>query len=205
MISFSSMADRWAQLTLTQKVSLAVLGMILLGAALGFFLLMPLWEESKALQEDINREKIKLAQILRTRVQITQFKQELTEMDVRYKQILTMLPEAKEIPHLLKNISSLGQQLALEFLLFKPEKENPKEFVAEIPITLHFKGPYHQIGVFFDRIRRLPRIVNVKQLELGAFEEKTAQLIARCQLVTFRVLPPPPLTSTLTPKAEKKK
>ena len=115
-----------------------------------------------------------------------------------------MLPEAKEIPHLLKNISNMGQQQGLEFLLFKPEKENPKEFVAEIPITLHLKGSYHQIGIFFDYIRRLPRIVNIKQLELGGFDEKTAKITARCQLVTFRVLPLPPPSSTPTPKAVKK-
>ena len=141
-----------------------------------------------------------MAQIIQTRAQITQFKQELAEMDVRYKQIQIMLPEAKEIPHLLKNISNLGQQQGLEFLLFKPEKENPKEFVAEIPITLHLKGSYHQIGIFFDHIRRLPRIVNIKQLELGGFEDKTAKITTRCQLVTFRVLPLPPPSSTPTPK-----
>ena len=202
MISLSSITDRLTQLTISQKILLAVGGMVLLGVVLGFFLLMPLWEESQNLRDDVSREKIKLAQILRTRAQITRFKKELAEMDVRYKQILVMLPEAKEIPHLLKNVADLGQQQGLEFLLFKPEKENPKEYIAEIPITVHLKGPYHQIGLFFDRIRRLPRIINIKQLELGAFEEKTAQIIARCQLVTFRVLPPP--SSKIAPKAIKK-
>jgi len=105
---------------------------------------------------------------------------------------------------LLKNVANLGQQQGLEFLRFKPEKENPKEYIAEIPLTVHLKGPYHQIGVFFDRIRRLPRIINIKQLELGAFEEKTAQITARCQLVTFRVLPPPPPAITTAPKTVKK-
>ena len=116
-----------------------------------------------------------------------------------------MLPEAKEIPLLLKTVSNLGQQQGLEFLLFKPEKENPREFVAEIPITIHIKGTYHEIGIFFDRLRRLPRIINVKQLELGAFEEKTGRINARCQITTFRVLPLPPPSPTPAAKAEKKK
>jgi type IV pilus assembly protein PilO len=122
-------------------------------------------------------------------------------MDVRYKQIKIMLPEAEEIPHLLKNVSNLGQQQGLEFLLFKPEKENPKEFVAEIPVTLHLKGSYHQFGIFFDRLRRLPRIVNIKQLEMGSYEEKTAKITAHCQLVTFRVLPLPQTSPSTIPKA----
>ncbi len=174
-----------------------------MGAMLGYFLLAPLWNESKVLREDIDREKVKLDQIIRTRAQITQFKQELAEIEVKYKQIFIMLPEAKEIPHLLKNISNLGQQQGLEFLLFKPEKENPKEFVAEIPITLHLKGSYHQIGIFFDYIRRLPRIVNIKQLELGGFDEKTAKITARCQLVTFQGFAPTPAIINANPKSGK--
>ena len=204
MAPFSSISDRITQLPLSQKLILAAGVVILLGVVMGYFLLMPLWNESKVLQEDINRENVKLAQIIKTRAQITQFKQELAEMDIRFKQIQIMLPEAKEIPHLLKNISNLGQQQGLEFLLFRPEKETPKEFVAEIPITLNLKGSYHQIGIFFDHIRRLPRIVNIKQLELGSFEEKTARITTRCQLVTFRVLPLPPPASTPAPKTEKK-
>jgi type IV pilus assembly protein PilO len=204
MAPFSSITDRFSQWPLSQKILLALGGLVVLGALLGYYFLMPLRKESKALQENIDREKIKLAQIIRTRAQIIQFKQELTAIDNRYQQIIIMLPEAKEIPHLLKNISSMGLQQGLEFLLFKPEKENPKEFVAEIPITLHLKGSYHQIGIFFDHIRRLSRIVNIKQLELGGFEEKNAKINARCQLVTYRVLPLPPPSSSPKPKVEKK-
>jgi type IV pilus assembly protein PilO len=204
MTPFSSITDRVNELPLSQKIGLALGGLIVLGALLGYYLLMPLWKESKVLQADIDREKVKLDQIIRTRAQIVRFKQELAEIDNRYQQIKIMLPEAKEIPHLLKNISSIGLQQGLEFLLFRPEKENPREFVAEIPITLHLKGSYHQIGVFFDHVRRLPRIVNIKQLELGGFEEKNAKISTRCQLVTFRVLPLPPPSSLPKPKDGKK-
>ena len=149
MNPISDITDRWAQLTFTQKVVAQILGMVLLAAALGFLGLKPLWDKTRALREDIAREEIKLAQIIRTQAQITQFKRELSEMDVRYKQILNMLPESKEIPGLLETISNLGQQQGLEFLLFKPEKEIPRDFVSEIPISLHLKGNYHEIGVFF--------------------------------------------------------
>lgn len=204
MAPFSSTTDRLNQLPLSQKILLSALGLILLGAVLGYLLLMPLWKESKVLRAGIEGEKIKLDQIIRARAEIAQFKHELAEMDARYRQIEIMLPETKEIPRLLKNISNVGQQQGLEFLLFKPEMEIPKEFVAEIPITINLKGAYHQIGVFFDYIRRLPRIVNVRQLELAGFDDKTAKLTARCQLVTFRVLPLPPPSSTPTPKGGKK-
>jgi type IV pilus assembly protein PilO len=205
MNPLSDITERWAQLTFAKKVAVQILGLVVLATALGLWGLKPLWDKSRVLREDIDREKIKLAQIIRTQTQITQFKLQLAEMDVRYKQILDMLPEFQEIPGLLENISNLGQQQGLEFLLFKPEKEIPKDFVAEIPITLHLKGNYHEIGVFFDRLRRLPRIINVRQLELGTFDEKTNRIVARCQLVTFRVLQLHPPSPAPGPKVEKKK
>jgi type IV pilus assembly protein PilO len=203
MAPFASITDRLTHLPHSQKILMGLGGLIALGILLVYLLLWPRWNESNALQKDIDRENVKLAQIRRAQAQIVQFKQELAEMDIKYKEITLMLPEAKEVPHLLKNIANVGQQQGLDFLLVRPEKENPKEFVAEIPITLHLKGPYHQIGIFFDYIRRLPRIVNIKQLELGGFEEKNSKITARCQLVTFRVLPLPPRSATPKPKDKK--
>ncbi len=206
MAPFASLTDRLTLLPLWQKALLAAAAVIVPLVALSYLFLWPLWEKTQTLQADIARERGKLAQLQQTRARITQFKKELAEMDILYRQIQIMLPEAKEIPRLLKTVANLGQQQGLEFLLFKPEPEVARDFMAEIPVTLHLKGTYHQIGIFFDRLRRLPRIVNIKQLELGAFEEKTGKITGRCQLVTFRVLPlaetaPVP---TQKPKAGKK-
>jgi type IV pilus assembly protein PilO len=204
MNPFSSVADSWNQTSLANRIWMAASGLVLLGLVLGYLLLYPRWRESKVLQKDIALEKIKLAQVIRTRAQIAVFEKELAEIDVRYKQIQSMLPEADEVPRLLKAVSNLGSQQGLEFLLFKPEKEIPKEFIVEIPITVHLKGSYHQIILFFDHLRRLSRIVNVQQLELGSYDEKTGQLNARCRLVTFRMpSSPPPSAGPL--KGEKKK
>lgn len=210
---FPSLSDRLNQLTLAQKIWSAVTGIVLLGATLGYFFLLPLWNTLTGLKEDIGREKIKLAQIDKTKAQMDRFRQELVEIDLAYVRLKNMLPDSKEMPLLLKTISDLGQEQGLEFLLFKPEKEIPGEFVAEDPITVTLRGSYHQIGVFFDRLRRLHRIINIKHLELGAFDEKTTRLNARCQLSTFRLLafPNPPAAAPApkqpgaAPKMEKKK
>jgi type IV pilus assembly protein PilO len=199
----STISDRLEQLTFKQKLGLALSGMAVLAAAAVFFWLSPLWKKSSVLQEDIEREKLKLVQIQKTQAQLEKFKQELAEMSEQTKRLEGMLPEKSEMPLLLKTVSNFGQEQGLEFMLFKPGKENPKDFVVEIPIDLNFKGSYHQIEVFFERLRRFPRIINVRQIDLGALEEKTGRINVRCQLTTFRMQPnpPPPVTAI---KAEKK-
>jgi type IV pilus assembly protein PilO len=189
MAFLDNIADQLEQWPFGQKVLLAAAGVILPVLILAYLLVFPRWQELKTLGEDVEREREKLVQIRQTRGQISKFKQELADMEIRFERIKIMLPDSKEIPGLLRIVSQLGLQQGLEFLLFKPEKEIPREFVAEIPVTLHLKGTYHQIGVFFDRLRRLPRIINIKGLEMGGFEEKTGKVTGRCQLITFRVLP----------------
>lgn len=194
MAFFSNIRGQIEQWPFGQKIALAAAGVILPVVILSYLLLYPRWQEIRSLREDIDREKAKLEQIRQTRARIAQFKQELADLESRFERIKVMLPDSKEIPGLLRTISQLGLQQGLEFLLFKPEKELPREFVAEIPVTLHLKGTYHQVGIFFDRLRRLPRIINIKQLEIGSFEEKTGKITSQCQLITFRVLPIQPPT-----------
>jgi type IV pilus assembly protein PilO len=200
-----ALSDRLEQLTFKQKIGLALSGMILLAAAAVFFLLSPLWNKSSILQENIEREKIKLLQIQRTQAQMSSFKKELAEMNNQYKRLENMLPEKSEMPLILKALSDMGQEEGLEFLLFKPAKEILKDFVVEIPIDLNLKGSYHQVEIFFDRLRRFHRIINIRQIELGSLDEKTGRINVRCQLTTFRMQPYYSPQPAATVKAEPKK
>jgi type IV pilus assembly protein PilO len=79
---------------------------------------------------------------------------------------LTQLPNEKEIPEILKTISSLGKESYLEFTLFRPKPEQPKQFFANVPIELVALGSYHNAGMFFDKVSKLPRITNVVDFSL---------------------------------------
>jgi type IV pilus assembly protein PilO len=195
MAFYEPLLDQWNLLTPVKKMLAAAAGVIVVALLLGWFWIRPLWEQRNVLREDVERIQLRLAQIQRTLAQIEQFKKELQEIDIQVKHISSILPDTREIPELLKGISNLGQQNGLEFLLFKPEKENPREFVAEIPVEVNLKGNYHQMGLFFDQVRRQARLVNVRQLEMGGFDEKTSQITARFRLVTYTALPDGPPAS----------
>jgi type IV pilus assembly protein PilO len=199
-----ALSDRLEQLTFMHKVGLVLLGIIIVAGTSVFFILAPLWNKTVVLKKDIEREELKLQQIQRTRAQMAHFKQELVEMNDEYKRLERMLPEKSEMPLLLKAVSDIGQEQGLEFLLFKPAKEINKDLVVEIPVDLNLKGAYPQVGIFFDRLRQYHRIINIKQIDFGTFDEKTGRINVRCQLTTFRIqtsipLPVPPV------KAEQKK
>jgi type IV pilus assembly protein PilO len=99
-----------------------------------------------------------------------------------------LLPKSQEIPNLLRNISDLGRSAGLDFISFVPGQEIPKDFYAEIPIDIKIKGPYHNLGVFLDKVSKLERIVSVNNIktEKVEYEKNEILLHSNCRLITYR-------------------
>lgn len=99
---------------------------------------------------------------------------------------LKLLPTTSEIPELLKKISELGKESRLDFILFSPKREVSKEFYVEIPVSIEVNGGYHEVAVFFDKVGKLDRIVNVVDVAMKPVKKGSADLHTRCTAVTYR-------------------
>ncbi len=119
---------------------------------------------------------------------------EMATTEERLKVASMLLPEQREIPSLLTNISNLGTNSGLDFILFRPQKEVRKEFYAEIPVDISVRGPYHNVGIFLDRISKLPRIVTVNNLNMGSPSQtgNIMYLNTTFTLLTYRFIEPEP-------------
>lgn len=85
-----------------------------------------------------------------------------------------LLPEEKEMPELLRQVTTAGSRSGVEFALFEPEAQVAKEFHTEHPISVVVRGNYHQVGSFLGRLSNLERIVNVTDMALVQPNEKKA-------------------------------
>lgn len=131
---------------------------------------------------------------------LDKFLQAFNETETRFLETADMLPKDKEIPQLLKDISSLGQNAGLDFLVFSPGNDIPKDFYAEIPLTINVKGPYHNMGFFLDQVSKLNRIVSVSNIKMSGPKKEAGEMLlsSSCRLVTYR------FTNTPLPKETKK-
>jgi type IV pilus assembly protein PilO len=86
--------------------------------------------------------------------------------------VIVKLPEEKEIPSLLTQVTTLGQQAGLDFTAFRPGTIQPKDFYAEVPINIRAEGGFHSLGTFFDRISKMTRIVTVNDFRIAQFPAK---------------------------------
>jgi len=114
------------------------------------------------------------------------YEQQLAEMRESFGAMLRQLPNRTEVAELLVDISQTGLAAGLEFELFKPQAEVPKEFYAELPISIRVNGGYHEFGEFVSGVAALPRIVTVHDVNIT--ESKEGKLTMDILAKTYRYM-----------------
>ena len=117
-------------------------------------------------------------------------KVQMKEMEQSFGDMVKQLPNQTEVAGLLIDISQTGLASGLEFKLFQPKKEAPKEFYAELPISISVVGNYHQFGEFVSGIASLPRIVTTHDINITAINNEGASPKLQMNAVakTYRAL-----------------
>ncbi len=156
---------------LRQKPLIKVLILVvILGAIIGFywqFFYSPVLAEIRTIEPELNQLKGELAlkkEIVKGK---PRYQAELEQTRAKLHLALKQLPDKSEIPTLLENVSSLGTAAGLQFKLFKPMPEVSKNFYAEIPVDIQVEGKYRDIVTFFDTVSKMPRIVNIMNINIG--------------------------------------
>ena len=86
-----------------------------------------------------------------------------------------MLPEEKDAADLLRRMQTVATQSNLTIKGFKPAPTVTKQLHAEWPITLELDGTYHNLAIFFDRVGKFTRIVNISGLDVKGKDKPDAE------------------------------
>lgn len=120
-------------------------------------------------------------------VNLPAYKQQMEEMEQTFGSLLRQLPNTTEVPDLLVDITQAGLGRGLEFTLFRPEKEQPKDFYAEMPISVEVRGNYHELALFVSDVASLPRIVTFGDINITS-TGKDNKLTMSAKAKTYRYL-----------------
>jgi len=175
------------KLTKVQRIALfGGVFLIVIGAFVGFSF-YPKFGEISKLKDEVEDLERKLTIAKRKARQLPRYRQMLENAKVDFNIAKKALPEKKEIPSLLTGISRAGKTAGLEFFLFQPGNEKNQEFYAEIPVSIRVRGSYHNVAIFFDKVSRLFRVVNITDIVMNA-RRKTDVLDTSCTAITYRFL-----------------
>ncbi|MBT0652830.1 type 4a pilus biogenesis protein PilO [Geomobilimonas luticola] len=179
-------------LKLPNKQKAAILGLIvvLIGAGLFFGLIQPKLKQLKVLQGQLDGLHTQVTESRKIANNLPRFKAEYAQLNKELENALTELPNQKEIPTLLTSITSAGKGAGLDFLIFRPKPEEPKDFYSVVPVDISVSGSYASVGNFFVAVGNLPRIVNINNVAFTNPKNiggKTVYTI-NCLATTFRFL-----------------
>jgi type IV pilus assembly protein PilO len=180
--------ERIEKLSTIQRVAIYAATFIILVGSVVWFLYMPKYEKKEQLTKETETLEGKLRVAKRNAAQLPKLRKQMKAAELEYRLVMKALPERKEIPTLLTSISQSGREAGLEFLLFQPSGEAPRDFYAEIPVSINVTGSYHNVAEFFDRVASLSRIVNIKNIQMSP--SKGGKLNTSCTAVTYKFMEP---------------
>lgn len=178
--------EKAEKLSRTKRIVIYVLTLLILGGGFAYLGYMPKSAEIQRREKSVEEleHKLKLAKIRAKR--IDKLRKEFKETEEQLEQAMKLLPDKREIPSLLKGITEVGIDSNLDFVLFMPGEENPKEFYMEIPVSIEVKGDYREVALFFDKVRQMERIVNIKNISMKPEKPLSTELVTRCSALTYR-------------------
>lgn len=167
-----------------KAIVIAIACVVVIAAVLYF----DTYDQQDAL-EKVQKKEVILKNKLTSRAKkaaiLDQLKAQLEEMRTDFKKLSRQLPNQTEVAELLVDISQTGLASGLEFELFRPSPEKPKDFYAELPIQIRVTGRYHEFGTFASGIAALPRIVTLHNISLSRRGEN---MVMNATAKTYRYL-----------------
>jgi len=118
---------------------------------------------------------------------LPRLEEETRKLEMELDRLKRILPTRRETDNLIKKLKQLTERGNFRLRRFTPQAAVDKEFYQEWPIQVELDATYHELGLFFDRLSRFSRIINVTRLNLSPMNEKASSFTIKTAFtaVTF--------------------
>jgi type IV pilus assembly protein PilO len=186
------------ELTLTKLPWYAQVGAFVALAVVGcgmfyYYYEMPVRADMAGRKSQLMALRVDITKGLTTAKKLPEFRQQVTDLEGRLANLKAILPEEKDAADLLNRMQTVAVQSNMTIKGFKPSPTVTKQLHAEWPITLELDGTYHNLAIFFDRVGKFTRIVNISGLDVKGKDRPDANntITATCVATTFVLLEKP--------------
>jgi len=135
-------------------------------AGVYFWQLVPQFDQKRFLNGEHRNAKEELSRLTAMKSNFDKSLKEYFQLKENLDKVLVQMPEEKDVPNLLRQVSALGQEAKIRLKFFEPKPLQAREFYFELPFEIRYTGGYHNVGYFFDGVRKLDRIIHVANFSL---------------------------------------
>jgi type IV pilus assembly protein PilO len=151
-------------------VQLLIIALIC-GGALGglwYSMLQPISAEIETKSKQASELEANVKRLTALKERYEQFKKEALALEARLGELKKVLPQDKDIESILSQVQASARNSGLHIQQGVSKPVVDHEAYSEWPIEMQVLGDYHSLGAFLQKIRELPRIVNVGKLRVDS-------------------------------------
>lgn len=169
-----------------------VLALVGVGAFYYYYEL-PARAEMTSRQQQLVALRADISKGLNTARKLPEFRSEVSQLEGRLTNLKAILPDEKDAADLLYRMQTVATQSNLQIKSFKPGATVTKQMHAEWPIAMEIDGTYHNLAIFFDRVSKFTRIVNISAVDIKGKDrpDPNSSISASCVATTFVLLDKP--------------
>ena len=153
----------------------AIIG-VLLGAALFAVMHMYVFKEIgtqiERLEDSIDDLEREIEKGRAAKADLPRLEEDIRNYEVELERLRRILPTRRETDNLIKRLKQLTERGRFNLTQFTPGELEDRGFYYEWPMRVGLDGTYHELGLFFDRLSRFSRIINVNDLTIRPIKKQ---------------------------------
>lgn len=175
-----------------QIVAFVVLAVLMCGVFI-YYYEMPVRADIAARRTQLQSLRADITKGMATAKKLPEFRAQVADLETRLNGLKAVLPDEKDAADLLNRMQTVASQSNLTIKSFKPGATVTKQLHAEWPISLELDGTYHNLAIFFDRVGKFTRIVNISGVDIKGKDKPApnSTINATCVATTFVLLDKP--------------
>jgi type IV pilus assembly protein PilO len=119
-----------------------------------------------SLRRELVRKQNDLNNILALKPQLKKLEKDIAVAQVRLDSLKSMFPDQKEIPKLIREITSVARASEIYTTKFSPLPDIQREYYVENRYDMTVSGGYHQLAEFYGFLANLPLIINLSGVSI---------------------------------------
>lgn len=143
----------------------AVLGVAMFWAA-NTYIFKDLKKQIANIQDSIDSLEREIEKGRAAQRDLPRLEEEIRKYELELDRLRRILPTRRETDALIKKLKQLTERGNFRLIRFTPQAPVDRDFYQEWPIAVELDGTYHELGLFFDRLSRFSRIINVNRLSV---------------------------------------
>jgi type IV pilus assembly protein PilO len=164
----------------------AIVGVVLgvaMFVVLNIYVFKDIRSQIERLETSIDELEREIEKGRAAKADLPRLEEDIRNYEIELERLRKILPTKRETDNLIKRAKQLTERGRFRLTRFTPGGFEDRDFFIEWPIRVGLDGTYHELGLFFDRLSRFSRIINVTELTINPIKKSDSGFTIHAEFV----------------------